>query len=278
MRDHQRRLLPTVVIRMMNPSLSKRGATTMKIQHQLIRNHNPDKGIYGDCQRTCIACFLDKDASEVPNFLDKDTNNNGALFTQRINEYLTIQGLAGASFYFEDTVDNVRAYMEDLNPRIYYLMYVQSPKSAHSIICRGSTLICEPANEYTWADFTPMEMDDGHEMIGVFLLIDQKFTQEIEEEKEQPAGLVGKKNIYICEACKSSFVTMDIDEGTTPFLTDCVEKNCTGLAQSSLYRVDQRLRPHFVWYKPDAAEIDRLPTHLLDHISQGGLLKRAFDA
>lgn len=44
----------------------------MKFQRQLILDHNPAEGRYGDCYRTCIAILLGIDAVEVPHFVEYD--------------------------------------------------------------------------------------------------------------------------------------------------------------------------------------------------------------
>jgi len=55
----------------------------MRFHKQLITNHNPESGIFGDCQRTAIACLLDKHPSDVPHFATPETWNNGETFDLR---------------------------------------------------------------------------------------------------------------------------------------------------------------------------------------------------
>lgn len=48
--------------------------------------HNPREGLVGDCWRTCIACLLDMEPSEVPHFAALDGNwwaNTQAWLMQR---------------------------------------------------------------------------------------------------------------------------------------------------------------------------------------------------
>lgn len=42
----------------------------MKFQQQLILQHDPERGIYGDCYRTCLAILLGVDAVSVPHFVE----------------------------------------------------------------------------------------------------------------------------------------------------------------------------------------------------------------
>lgn len=84
-----------------------------------------------------------------------------------------------------------------------------------------------------------------------------------------------QKNVYTCRECGHHFVTVDRDDGTTPFMTKCQVLECQGGAQSSFYRVDQSLTPQFEWYRPDAAEITyMLNSNAREHVSKNGLLLR----
>ena len=84
----------------------------------------------------------------------------------------------------------------------------------------------------------------------------------------------GKKNIYTCTAGHST-VTVDIDDGVTPFMITCQEDGCDRTATSMFYRCDQDLEPTHEWYKPDKdAEMTQGER---DHVEQGGLLLRKID-
>lgn len=87
----------------------------------------------------------------------------------------------------------------------------------------------------------------------------------------------GKKNIYVCEACHGHIVTVDADEGVTPFLTPCcVTKGCKGMMKSSLYRVfDQSIAPSHEWFRPHPDA--RFSPSGMEHVSRGGLLLRKLD-
>ena len=88
----------------------------------------------------------------------------------------------------------------------------------------------------------------------------------------------GKKNIYTCEECREHIVTIDIDEGVTPYMTSCrCTPACRGMMKSSMYRVDQLMRPSWEWFHP--ASFDGLSAHTEEHVAKGGLvLRRAADA
>ena len=83
----------------------------------------------------------------------------------------------------------------------------------------------------------------------------------------------GKKNAYVCRDCGAGIVTIDRHPGVTPFLTKC--GNCSGLAQSKMYRVSDRLTPTHEWYRPE--RLEDVPPGSADHISRGGLILREID-
>lgn len=96
----------------------------------------------------------------------------------------------------------------------------------------------------------------------------------IAQDNATPQGFKGKKNIYVCEKCKGHIVTVDVDEGTSPFSISChATALCDGWMKSSMYRVfDQDMRAGFEWYRPTA--VDVVAPHLQSHVAQGGLLFR----
>ena len=89
------------------------------------------------------------------------------------------------------------------------------------------------------------------------------------------SGFKGKKNIYTCKACRHRTVTVDLDDGVTPFMIECTK--CEGPAHSSGYNFPSwmGLDPTHEWYMPDEAEQATLdPETLEGHVKRGGLLLR----
>jgi hypothetical protein len=85
---------------------------------------------------------------------------------------------------------------------------------------------------------------------------------------------MNKKNVYTCRLCGGSIVTIDIDEGVTPFMIECkANEDCDGVMHSSFYSVDQSLEPEFEWYKPTS--FDHYPSEyrkdMIRHVEDGGL-------
>lgn len=89
----------------------------------------------------------------------------------------------------------------------------------------------------------------------------------------------GRKNVYTCQTCGAKLVTVDRDQGTTPFMTKCVKGDCVGSAQSSFYNVDQTLTATHEWYRvTDQKELIRLSRAGRNHHEMGGLFIREISA
>lgn len=79
-----------------------------------------------------------------------------------------------------------------------------------------------------------------------------------------------QKNVYTCEQCGGQIVTIDRDEGTTPFMLKCrATPGCEGSMTSSLYRCRQDVIPTHEWYKPHKLPRD---VGMRQHVQLGGLL------
>jgi hypothetical protein len=75
----------------------------------------------------------------------------------------------------------------------------------------------------------------------------------------------GKKNLYVCETCGGHKVTIDRDEGTTPFIIKCDE--CGEMMYSALYDVNQHIRPTHQWIAPTDEEL-RIALNVIDNINK----------
>lgn len=90
----------------------------------------------------------------------------------------------------------------------------------------------------------------------------------------------GRVNAYLCRDCRGYTMTVDVDEGVTPFMLRCRAEgehgDCGGKAQSLFYRLPPALpEPAWEFYRPDEAELATLDRASRAHVQQGGLLLRA---
>lgn len=87
---------------------------------------------------------------------------------------------------------------------------------------------------------------------------------------QKDGGFKEKKNAYQCEECASWIVTIDREQGVTPFMVGCGK--CGAMAQSKMYRVSCSMEPTHEWFRPETLE--GLSQWSADHVRNGGLLLR----
>lgn len=79
-------------------------------------------------------------------------------------------------------------------------------------------------------------------------------------------------NRYTCTSCEGHIVTIDRDDGTTPFMLRCrATDGCNGMMQSSFYRVPPYAVPTFEWRKPTYTEFRKSSKAMQQHFEMGGL-------
>jgi hypothetical protein len=84
-------------------------------------------------------------------------------------------------------------------------------------------------------------------------------------------SLQNQLNRYTCRECRGEIITIDRDEGTTPFMLGCrATEGCKGMMQSSFYRGVEGA-PTFEWRKPTPHEFAKSSRAMQDHFNMGGL-------
>lgn len=78
-------------------------------------------------------------------------------------------------------------------------------------------------------------------------------------------------NMYTCRFCGKQIITIDREDGVTPFMIPCqVRPMCPGNMMSHMYQVDQTLIPTHEWYQPTG----KVSRKYRQHVEMGGLLLR----
>jgi hypothetical protein len=82
---------------------------------------------------------------------------------------------------------------------------------------------------------------------------------------------VGLINRYVCDGDKHAFHTINLNVGTAPFTTMCLECKC--LAQSSGYSIRSRVKSiKYGWYRPTPNFLSKLNANTQRHVLNGGLV------
>lgn len=80
----------------------------------------------------------------------------------------------------------------------------------------------------------------------------------------------GKKNSYRCQTCGGFIITLDVDEGTTPFMLLCrATPGCKGFMYSSFYSCPQSFQHSYEFFKP--VSLEGYDADMLEHFRKGGL-------
>lgn len=123
-----------------------------------LKPHLPSAGIIGDCLRTCYACLLDLEPSQVPHFAQLAYDSNGGKFgdqtadeTRFQNEWLLSKGLLQWSMAislepYEDITQALESFVHmNQAPRHMFMVTGRGPNAVHVCIYKGADLLWDPS-------------------------------------------------------------------------------------------------------------------------------------
>lgn len=112
----------------------------------MISNHNPERGQYGDCLRTCIASLTNAASiHDVPHFAEH--NPDVQELWDSVKNWLLDEHNTALWFvpYAADDWREVTASCAMLNPGMFYLLMGSAPGGDHIVICKGDSIIHDPS-------------------------------------------------------------------------------------------------------------------------------------
>lgn len=83
----------------------------------------------------------------------------------------------------------------------------------------------------------------------------------------------GQVNFYTCESCDADIVTVNRDDGVTPYMIRC--ERCGGVSVSAFYRVNQSTTPTHEYYRP--VTVRGMSRKSKEYVRNGGLLLRKIE-
>lgn len=114
----------------------------MKFHKQRFR-HDPEKGVFGDCHRTAIACLLDLELDDVPHFLHDGCD--AIEFNRREGEFLERRGFALFQMAYVGDLGDVLVSVGTCNPGVIHLLAGKSPRgTCHTVVCCDGRIIHDP--------------------------------------------------------------------------------------------------------------------------------------
>lgn len=145
----------------------------MKFHAQRVK-HAPAEGRFGDCHRTAIACILDLEPEEVPNFAALPGSFGDAkVFHDNVNAWLATRNLTQFSFVYHGDcdLDSVLKAVDSLNPNLAFILGVQSPGGTdHSVIACGGAIMHDPAGyvDPVWKPLSDPNNPGGFWWVTIF--------------------------------------------------------------------------------------------------------------
>lgn len=107
--------------------------------------HNPEKGEFGDCHRTCLAMLLEVERDSVPNFAEQAADN-WSLWQELVNEFLAEHRMGMFRIAFADSLESVLHYMRQVNPGIFYTLSGSSRNgTGHVVVAINDRIVADPA-------------------------------------------------------------------------------------------------------------------------------------
>jgi len=118
----------------------------MKFHKQRFR-HRPELGEFGDCHRTALACLLELEPEDIPNFGQwYDYNVHGSRFQNECAAFLASRGLKVVDVAYNCTLEDMLTTLGSLNPDAYYLLGGQSRTGLnHTVVGKGGAIIWDPS-------------------------------------------------------------------------------------------------------------------------------------
>jgi hypothetical protein len=138
------------------------------IKHTQLYRHEADKGQYGDCHRTAIACLLNIPVEDSPHFIGEyerrkaaDADDDSYNWQQHQEEWLNSLGYTTVDVAYNGDCElsDLFHFMQARNPHALYLLGGTSPRGTnHTVIACGGGFFHDPHPD---GGFLVGPMDNG---------------------------------------------------------------------------------------------------------------------
>ncbi|HRW61546.1 MAG: hypothetical protein KDK08_05130 [Rhizobiaceae bacterium] len=107
--------------------------------------HDPENGVWGDCQRAAIASILDRPVEDVPHFFFDGCDGDTA--DKRIDDWLSMLNLKMIFVPFEGSeLQNILNLQAMFQPGIHYMLVGKSRTGVnHCVVCKDSEIVHDPS-------------------------------------------------------------------------------------------------------------------------------------
>lgn len=117
--------------------------------------HDPSKGLFGDCHRTCVAVILDLPVKDVPHFRPRDPTDDNKMGSseqdEQVQAWLYERGLKLMHIIYEaDKVplQDILANHAAMNPGVPFILGCVTARGfGHSMVVMDGKIVCDPSGE-----------------------------------------------------------------------------------------------------------------------------------
>ena len=137
----------------------------MRFHKQLITEVDPDQGLYGDCYRTVIACLLDMEILDVPNFADPAVYEKSVsgTFTGAVDEWLKRHGYDRAIIRFPTSAPPESVLRRFRDRFCYWILAGRGARGCnHAVICYRDGVVHDPSDSGVIGPCTPQDAYYAH--------------------------------------------------------------------------------------------------------------------
>lgn len=141
--------------------------------HKQLISHDPANGAWGDCWRTCMACLLDMNPSEIPNFVE---GGDQLLAAKRARAWLKERGFHMIVVCMLE--EHAGAAAEWFGDALYILTGKSPniPNIAHCVVGRGPfEVVWDPARSGAGLA-GPWVEDDGRRVYVIEFIVPDKLA------------------------------------------------------------------------------------------------------
>lgn len=114
------------------------------IYNKQLFKHEPKKGYFGDCHRTCLACILNISPEEIPNF--GIYYDNPEKFIEEERKWHLINNIISIVCPYTGSIEGILKTQKEQNPNTYYILSgISKNDLGHSVVCLNDEIIWDPA-------------------------------------------------------------------------------------------------------------------------------------
>lgn len=139
--------------------------------------HNPEKNIYGDCFRCCVASILDLYAKDVPHFMELG-EASGEIWYPNLLKFLKPMRLSYLEIQSETRNWLNWEEFSKVGFTPYYILSGRSPRADHSVVAQCDKIIHDP-HPSRLGLIGPLEKDKVYHL-GFFVYYDSIELPEFE--------------------------------------------------------------------------------------------------